>query len=393
LSSAGSHPAEGPSVEAIEDYEHAPVGQLSMRIDGTIIRANETLAGWLNQPKLALTGRKIQDLLTVGTRIFYETTVQPILRLNGEFSEIAAELRTADGGALPVFLHAALRPVADGEPSVVLMALTRAFARRRYELELLDAHNVTKAAEAAATTALHGERETAQLREEFIAVLGHDLRNPLASIDGGVHLLKRDMPPERRARILDMLEGSVIRMGGLIDNVLDFARGRLGAGIPLDLQTGAQLTPVLQQVVSELRLGADDRQIETDFNLPTPVRCDPTRIGQLVSNLLGNALTHGAEGEPVRLHASEDGGVLTIWIANTGAPIPPLAMERLFQPFFRGEVRRSLQGLGLGLHIASEIAKAHGGTLEVNSSKAETRFTFQMLVEGSVPAAAGASLP
>jgi signal transduction histidine kinase len=222
------------------------------------------------------------------------------------------------------------------------------------------------------------ERNIAELREQFIAVLGHDLRNPLAAIGGGIHLLRRDPPAERRKLLLEMLEGSTFRMGVLIDNVLDFARGRLGSGIPLDIRPQVALVPVLEQVVSELRLGMPNAVIETEFDLPGPVKCDPSRIGQLVSNLLGNALSHGKPGEPVRVHAGDQGGTLTIWIANAGTPIPSAAMERLFQPFFRGEFRSNQQGLGLGLHIASEIAKAHGGTLDVVSADEETRFTFRM---------------
>ena len=120
------------------------------------------------------------------------------------------------------------------------------------------------------------------------------------------------------------------------------------------------------------------QEIRTDFALKGPVDCDPFRVGQMISNLLGNALTHGAADEPVRIHAGITDGHLEIWVANGGKPIPPATMERLFQPFFRGEVRPSQQGLGLGLHIASEIASAHGGMLSVVSNGQETRFTFRM---------------
>ncbi|MDX7951771.1 HAMP domain-containing sensor histidine kinase [Lichenihabitans sp. Uapishka_5] len=359
-------------------YEQAPVGYLSIHTDGLIIQVNETLASWSGYAKTDLLGRRFASLLTVGTRIFYETNVAPLLRMQGGFSEMALELRTADGHVLPVFAHAQLQQNDTDRLPIIRLALTKALDRRRYEQELLEARAAAKVAEARTQTLLESEREIAQLREEFIAVLGHDLRNPLASIGGGLNLLKRDVTPERRALILDMLEGSVFRMGTLIDNVLDFARGRLGAGIPLDLRIDVALTPILEQVVSELRLGNSGRAIETDFDLPAPIRCDPSRIGQLVSNLLGNALTHGEAGQPVQVHADQSDGVLTIWIANAGEPIPPQAMERLFHPFFRGEVRSSLQGLGLGLHIASEIAKAHGGTLGVDSTHEATRFTFRM---------------
>ena len=221
-------------------------------------------------------------------------------------------------------------------------------------------------------------QNASELREQFIAVLGHDLRNPLASIGGGVGLLRKETLSDRGAKILEMMHGSVVRMSGLIDNVLDLARGRLGGGFALARHARAALEPILQQVVSELRVGAEARTIETDFKLPEPVGCDPSRFGQMVSNLLANALAHGAPDEPVRIHAATNADELELWVSNRGAPIPPATMERLFQPFFRGEARPSQQGLGLGLHIASEIARAHGGTIEVASTEKETRFTFRM---------------
>ena len=107
------------------------------------------------------------------------------------------------------------------------------------------------------------------------------------------------------------------------------------------------------------------------------VTADPVRIGQLFSNILSNALTYGTEGEPVTVIAKTE-EQFELAICNVGAPIPAAAMERLFFPFSRGEVRPSQQGLGLGLYIASEIAKAHGGTLDVTSTPQLTCFTLKM---------------
>ena len=105
-------------------------------------------------------------------------------------------------------------------------------------------------------------------------------------------------------------------------------------------------------------------------------------MAQLASNLLSNAVTHGSPDEPIRFNAETPGDRFVLWVANAGEPIPPEAMEQLFQPFFRAEARPSRQGLGLGLYIASEIARAHGGSLEVTSTEEETRFTFTMAREG-----------
>jgi sigma-B regulation protein RsbU (phosphoserine phosphatase) len=173
-----------------------------------------------------------------------------------------------------------------------------------------------------------------------------------------------------------MMQKSVMRMANLVDNVLDFARGRLGGGITLVLSS-QPLDPTLQQVVDELQSTHPESIIKTDFELTKPVHADPVRIGQLFSNLLGNALTYGAAGEPVTVTAKiEDEFELAV--CNAGNPIPPAAMERLFQPFARGEVRPSKQGLGLGLYIASEIAKAHSGTIDVTSTPELTCFTLRM---------------
>ena len=153
----------------------------------------------------------------------------------------------------------------------------------------LDAHERLARSEAI----LLDERRTAELREQFIAVLGHDLRNPLASIDAGARLLLKAPHDERAGGILSLVQASVGRMTGLIDNLLDFARGRLGGGMSLARRL-TPLEPVVRQVVDELRATHPDRSIVMDLSLAQPVDCDPGRIAQLLSNLVGNALTHGA---------------------------------------------------------------------------------------------------
>ena len=222
------------------------------------------------------------------------------------------------------------------------------------------------------------ERQTALLREQFIAVLAHDLRNPLASIDAAARLIGKTPINERAAAMLVQMQRSVSRMAGLISNVLDFARGRLGGGLTVVHDSAELLAPVLDHVLSEMRAVWPERRIDADVMLDEPVACDRVRIGQLFSNLLANAMTHGAEDQPVRVAATAHGGVFELSVANGGTPIPEAARKRLFQPFFRGDVRPNQEGLGLGLFIASEIASAHDGTLDVQSDETETRFTLRM---------------
>ena len=230
------------------------------------------------------------------------------------------------------------------------------------------------------------ERKTSELREQFIAVLGHDLRNPLHAIMTAAEMLEFTPLDERGAKFARLIQTSADRAAALIENLMDFARGRLGGGIRASRRPEV-LEPVLVQVLAELRTTWPDRLIDAQLSVTEPVNCDSGRIGQLLSNLLANALTYGSANAPIRVQAKTFEGTFEISVSNAGDPIPPNAQEQLFQPFFRGAGRSGQGGLGLGLYIASEIARVHGGTLAVASSPDETRFTFRMPLDQ--PAATG----
>ena len=230
----------------------------------------------------------------------------------------------------------------------------------------------------AAEMALREERSNAELRDQFIAILGHDLRNPLAAMVSGTQLLLKMPLNDRAAEVVRLMDDSGRRMSELIDSVLDFARGRLGGDFPLSRTADRPIEPTLRQVIAELNASARDRAVEAEFDLAEPVNCDHGRIGQLFSNLLGNAITHGSATRPIHVRAISGAGIFQLSVASAGEAIPAAAMERLFQPFFRAALRPSREGLGLGLYIAHKIATAHGGTLDVESTPEETRFTFRM---------------
>jgi signal transduction histidine kinase len=235
---------------------------------------------------------------------------------------------------------------------------------------------------AASEAALLDARQAAELREQFIAILGHDLRNPLASIDAGARMLRRASLDPKGTSVVEMMQNSIIRMAGIINNVLDLARGRLGGGIPVDCKPGAKLGDALAQVTAELQTAYPQRVIKTDFVFDGPVTCDSARIAQLFSNLLANALTHGDPAGPVSAQARTDGAMFELAVANPGPPIPADAARLLFKPFTRAAGSGGEKGLGLGLYIASEIARAHSGTLLLASTPEETRFTFRMPLAG-----------
>lgn len=358
--------------------EDAPCGHVSLSPGGRIEYVNRTFRKWSGHGADQIIGKRFSDFLTMAGRIYYETHIAPLLRMQGSFEEFAIDVIKADGQSLQMIANASERRDEAGKPLSIRLALIRATDRRRYEQELLRARELAKTGERSAEVNLQREHEASELREQFIAVLGHDLRNPLASISAGARILDRMAQTEKEHQIIAMMQTTVMRMAGLIDNVLDLARGRLGGGIGLNRDFAKPLEPVLLEVVDELRLASPGRVIDAEFKIERPVDCDGQRLGQMLSNLLGNALTHGASNRPVLVHAETREGWFELWVANAGQPIPAAAMDKLFEPFFRGNAHASRQGLGLGLYIASQIAKAHGGELTVNSSAEETRFTFTM---------------
>lgn len=247
------------------------------------------------------------------------------------------------------------------------------------QLDSDDRHSATQAA-------LDSERATAELREQFIAVLGHDLRNPLSSIAALSQLLLSGEPDPRVRRLSERIVGSTRRMARMIDDTLDFARGRLGSGMSLKLDLMLDFDAALRDVVAELRAAHPARTVLDDIVVRDLVRGDRGRLQQLLSNLLGNALTYGAADRPVQVTASSEDKWLTLTVHNHGEPIAPDSAARIFEPYWRPESSTPGGGLGLGLYICDQITRAHGGELRVASS-AEGGTTFTARLPIGVPLA------
>ena len=236
----------------------------------------------------------------------------------------------------------------------------------RYAIERKRAEEGLKREEAA--------RQTALFREQFLGILGHDLRNPLQAISGNAALLLRYggmTEPQRKA--VNRISISAERMARMISDILDFTRTRLGGGYTLQ-RSWVNVHDVLRQVVEELEVAHPQRRFELSVTGTAWGEWDSDRIAQAASNLVGNAVQYSPEGSVVRVVARDEGDSVRVEIHNQGTPIPAERMPHIFDPFVRGQegpraVARS--GLGLGLYITHEIVKAHGGTLQVRSTDAE----------------------
>lgn len=246
--------------------------------------------------------------------------------------------------------------------------------------ELISRQLETERSLDATRSALLSERDTAELREQFIAVLGHDLRTPLSAILSGTELLARRHDDPFTVQMVERMRSSARRMAGLVDNVVDFTRGRMGSGLALELARHEDVDRVLEQVVDELRGAYPARAIDGGIARGIGLRCDPPRLAQLLSNLLKNALVHGEPAQPVEVKAGIDDAGFVLEVSNAGAPLDPAVIAQLFNPYWRATSRAGDEGLGLGLYIVDQIARGHGGAIGVASEGGRTTFKFSMPV-------------
>ncbi|MEM7643407.1 MAG: PAS domain-containing sensor histidine kinase [Pseudomonadota bacterium] len=229
--------------------------------------------------------------------------------------------------------------------------------------------------------ALQSSEDEALLREQFIAILGHDLRNPLAAIGSAVRVASRQPHDEKISAMFAAIDSSVDRMTNLIDGIMDFARARLGGGITVDLKRVENLNDGFENVVDEIRLAHPERLIQVLFEFDNALVCDAARLDQLLSNLVANAVTHGSRDKPIIVTTFEEDGYFVLSVTNSGKRIPQATLPHLFEPFKRADESDSLQGLGLGLYIADQIAKAHSGKITATSDDKVTIFRLDIPLE------------
>jgi signal transduction histidine kinase len=180
---------------------------------------------------------------------------------------------------------------------------------------------------------------------------------------------------DRAKRLVTHLDNSIKRMARLIDDIMDFARGRLGGGVPMDRVERHDFLDVLRLAVDEVASGHPGRPVVLRGTLERPVSFDSDRMRQLLANLLNNAITYGEPTRPITLTVTEAEQEVAISVHNDGEPIAPDMIDHLFDPFVRPDPQTPRPGLGLGLFIASEIARGHGGAISVKSSQeGGTRF-------------------
>ena len=222
-------------------------------------------------------------------------------------------------------------------------------------------------------------------RQMFLAILGHDLRNPLHSIMMSADALAHTAGPDAdSSRMTSRISASVTAMAAMINDLLDFTGTGLGAAMPLS-PAAMDLKTLCGEVIDEMRAAHPARTLRFQpHGDDLTGDWDAARLRQVVSNLLGNALQHGGGSGPVDLTVSAEGPNVNIAVRNDGPPIPHDALGTIFDPLVRGtspelQKQRRPGSIGLGLYIAREVATAHGGSIGVTSSAdAGTVFTVRL---------------
>jgi len=219
-------------------------------------------------------------------------------------------------------------------------------------------------------------QEATRVRDVCIAVLSHDLRNPLSAIKMAMAAMARanDLP-ERHRRSVEHVTKTAHRMEHLINDVLDFTRSELGGGMVIRREPST-LAAIARQIVDEARLTHPDRAVELIIEHEADGHWDATRIGQLLSNLICNALQYSTIN-PVIVRIGGKRTQARLSVENVGT-IAPEVRDRLFEPFRRGN--DSTPGLGLGLYIVREIAKAHGGVIDLRCDDVNNTTAFIVLL-------------
>ena len=379
-----------------ELYEHAACGLLVTDADGTIRVVNDTFCRWTGFRRDALVGsRKLQELLTVGARIFHQTHWAPLLQIQGSVAEVKLDLVDAEGAVKPMILNAIAR--SSGGAIRHEIAAFGAEDRHRYERELLHARRraeelhtrsmETQRALVDAQTELDVQRRTAEDRalfaEQMIGIVSHDLRNPLSTIQLSANVLKaQELTPKQRNRVEAILRATA-RSTRMIADLLDFTQARLGRGLRVDR---AEIDPhaVIGQAVDDLRIAYPGRTLVLKTSGSGRAFADADRLAQLLGNLVGNAMTHGDPEGAVTVVSAIDAQSLKLSVHNAGPAIPAEQMPVLFEPMTRGTAKG--EGIGLGLFIVREIARRHGGDVAARSS-ADAGTTVEAVVPLRAPEA------
>jgi signal transduction histidine kinase/CheY-like chemotaxis protein len=338
-----------------ERLDHAPCGFLSLADDGEILDVNATLLDSLGYPLSELKGRRIESILPVASRIFYQTHFFPLIKLHGKVNEVYLTLRAKDESELPVLVNA-VRRMHDlvGVTDCVLMQMRN---RNEYEDQILKAKRVAE--------------EATLAKDQFLAVVSHELRTPLTAILGWSRLLKiGKLDATGTTQALETIERNAHSQSQLIEDLLDFSR-IISGKIRLDVSS-VDPAAVTEAAINVVRPAIDAKGITLQVILDPrtgPVSGDPERLQQVLWNLLSNAVKFTPKGGRIQVRLARVKSNVEITVSDTGEGISAEFLPYVFERFSQADntTTRMHRGLGLGMAITKHIVELHGGTIHAVS--------------------------
>ena len=356
--------------------DSAPCGFLSLRDDGSISMVNRTLQEWLGYPFGELQGQPMDILLPAASRIFYQTHLFPLLRIQGHAEEVYFPLHARDGRDVPMLVNAARREDEGGVAyDFVFMPM---YQRDQYENEILRA-------KAAAEESRRAKDEAYADLEAFAYSVSHDLRSPLAAIRIFAEYALKDYADVFDARTREGIKHiiqSAIEMSKMTDDILTYSRT---SASDFQLERVA-LEDVVSHAADQLRAEFEQRHAQLNVVKPLPsVRGHPALLTQVVINLLTNAIKFVAPGVTPRIKVwaerrPDPQPVVRLWIEDNGIGIAPDDQERIFRLFERGNVMNKYAGTGIGLAIVRRGLERMGGRVGLESTLGEgSRFWVDLL--------------
>ncbi len=362
-------------------YQEAPCGLVLTDANGLFLAANAIFLKWLGYEGSELVGRRrFQDLLSVGGRIFYQTHVAPLLGMQGSVAEVKLDIEHRNGQTLPILANIVDQSNAHGR--IRQIAVFVAKDRAKFEHELVLARQRAEDLRDQLTQAREIAEDRALFAEQMVAIVSHDLRNPLMAALLGVDAVKLDSVTPRQQLLLGQMSSALNRASRLISDLLDFTQARVGSGlrvhpVPVDVHA------CTRGALEELRLGLPGRQLVHIEEGPAHQLADADRITQVIGNLVGNANAYGDPTLPITVSSIGKTNGFEIRVHNHGLPIPEHVLSRIFEPMSRGE--QASGGIGLGLFIVDQIVTAHGGRMEVHSTRSDGTTFRGHFAAGGIP--------
>lgn len=370
---------------AEELYEMAPCGYVSTTPDGYIRKANRAFIQWTGYERQELIPKmRFQDVLTIGGKIYYETHLSLLLRIQGEANEIALDLLGKNGQVTPALVTATQKRDNNGKPILNRITVFNATERRMYEQELLEAkrRSDASAAELLRLNAQLSLTNSALLKAneqlgQFTFAASHDLQEPLRTITAFVQLLAKryqnKLDPEAEKFIGFILDGTN-RMHNLVSDLLAFS---LAQSSELMLRT-VELEQILAVAISNLCSAIDETGASITHDKLPQLCVDASRMAQLFQNLIGNAIKYSRPGEPPRVHISAEHRTSewTFTVSDNGMGFEKAYAEQIFGMFKRLH-GSDIPGTGIGLAICRKIVEAHNGRIWAESTPGVgTTFSF-----------------